>query len=65
MNNDFFGQDWGDLAMIFMSDEVTSEDHWQIALPLTKKLLFMVTNVLFYFVHAILCPEHTGWSFLM
>ena len=46
-----------------------------------KKSLFTITNVLFYFLHAILCPEHTiplktiidrsfrnccqGWSFLM
>ena len=25
-----------------------------------QKLLFMVKNVLFYFLHAILCPEHTN-----
>ena len=25
MNNDFFGHEWGDLAIIFTSDEVTSE----------------------------------------
>ena len=25
VNNDFFGHEWGDLAMIFTSDEVTSE----------------------------------------
>ena len=26
---------------------------------MTQKLLFTVTNVLFYFLYAILCPEHT------
>ena len=45
--------------MIFTSDEVTSENHWQITSPVTKRSLFMVTNVLFYFLHAILCFEHT------
>ena len=33
--------------MIFTSDEVT------------QKSLFTVTNVLFYFLHANLCPEYT------
>ena len=46
-----FGHEWGDLPMIFTSDEVSSR--------VTKKSLFTVTNVLFYFLHAILCPEHT------
>ena len=35
-----------------------SENHWQIAFQVTQKSLFMVVNVLFYFLHAILCPEH-------
>ena len=42
--------------MIFKSDEVTSENHWQIASRVTQKSLFTVTNVLFYSLHAILCP---------
>ena len=45
--------------MIFTSDEVTSENYWQIASRVTPKSLFTVTNVLFYFLHVILCPEHT------
>ena len=45
--------------MIFTSDEVTSENHWQIASRVTQKSLFTVTNVLFYFLHAILYPQHT------
>ena len=45
--------------MVFTSDEVTSENYWQIVSRVTQKSLFMVTNVLFYFLHAILCPEHT------
>ena len=42
--------------MIFTTDEVTSENHWQIASRVTQKSLFTVTNVLLYFLHAILCP---------
>ena len=41
------------LPMIFMS-----ENHWQITSWVTKKSLFMVMNVLFYFSHTILCSEH-------
>ena len=37
---------------------ITSENHWQITSRVTKKLLFVVTSVLFYFLHAILCLEH-------
>ena len=32
-----YGHEWGDLPMIFMSDEVTSENHWQIASGVIKK----------------------------
>ena len=35
------------------------ENHWQIASRVTQKSLFMVTNVLFCFLHAIWCPEHS------
>ena len=42
--------------MIFTSDEVTSENYWQIASRVTQNSLFTVTNVLFYFLYAILCP---------
>ena len=45
--------------MIFTSDEVMSENHWQITSRVSKKLLFTVTNVLFYFLHVILYLEHT------
>ena len=55
-----FCHEWGDSAMIFTSDEVTSENHCRIASRVTKKSLFTVTNVLFYFLHAILCHEHTN-----
>ena len=34
-----FGHEWGDLPMIFMSDEVTSENHWQITSRVTKKIV--------------------------
>ena len=59
-NNDFFCHEWGDSTMIFTSDDVTSENHCRIASRVTKKSLFTVTNVLFYFLHAILCHEHTN-----
>ena len=38
---------------------VTHENHWQIASLVTQKSLFTVTKVLVYFLHAILCHEHT------
>ena len=50
VNNDFW------VTMIFTSDKVTSENHRQIASRVTQKSSFTVTNVLFYFLHAILCP---------
>ena len=43
--------------MIFTSDEVASENHWEIASRVTQKSLFTATNILFYFLHAILYPE--------
>ena len=54
-----FGHEWGDLPMILTSDEVMSENHWWISSRVTIKWLFTVTNVLFDFLYAILCPEHT------
>ena len=56
-----FCHEWGYLAMISTSDEVmsTSENHCWIVSPVTKKSLFTVTNVLFYFLLPILCPVHT------
>ena len=53
-----FGHEWGDLSMIFKSDEVTRENHWQIVSRETKKVLFTVTNISFYFLHAIWYHEH-------
>ena len=57
VNNEFLGHEWGDLPIIFTSDVVTSENHWQFASRVTQKSLFTVTNVLFYLLHAMLCPE--------
>ena len=54
-----FCHEWGDLPMIFTSDKVTSENRWQITSWVTKKLLFMIMNVLFYSLYAVLYPEHT------
>ena len=56
MINDFFCHSWGNSAVIFMSDKVTSENYCRIAL---QKSLFTLTNILSYFLHAILCHEHT------
>ena len=43
--------------MIFMSDEVTSESHWQIASQVTKKFIIHCNScIIVYFLHAILCP---------
>ena len=49
------GHEWGDLPIIFTSEEVTSENYMQIASRVTQKSLFTITNVLFYFLRAILC----------
>ena len=57
-----FGHKWGDLPMIFIIDKVTSENYWQITSMVTKKLLFMLMDVLVYFLHPILsclCSEPT------
>ena len=43
-----------------MSNEFTSENHWQITSRVTKKSLFTVTNkCIIYYLHFILCPKHT------
>ena len=55
MNNDFLGHEWGDLPIIFMCDEVTSQKYWQIASRVTQKSLYTVTSVSFYFLRAMLC----------
>ena len=44
----FWGHEWGDLPIIFMSNGLTSENHWKIASRVTPKSLF----------NAIWCPEH-------
>ena len=57
--NDFHSwlrHSWKSLAnRLTLGDFVTRENHWQIASLVTPKSLFTVTNVLFYFLHAILC----------
>ena len=59
INNDFWVTSEAICQYFFKSDEVKSGNHWQIASRVTQKSLFTVTNVLFYFLHAIFCPEHT------
>ena len=54
----FFGHEWGDLPMIFTSDEVTAENHWQMTSRENKKSLFMVTNVLSYFLYYFISWTH-------
>ena len=63
-NNDYnelrtFFWSRGDLPIMFTSDKVTSENHWHNSLQVIKKSLFTITGSLYYFLHAILCPEHT------
>ena len=48
-----FGLRVGRFANDFHEWRVTSENHLQIASRVTPKLLFTVTNLLFYFLHAI------------
>ena len=50
-----FCHEWGDSATIFTSDEKLFLNR----IMSDKKSFFMVTNVLFYFLLAILYPEHT------
>ena len=38
----------------------TSENHCQIASLVTKKFVIHSNELLFYFLHAILCHEHTN-----
>ena len=52
------GHEWGDLPIIFTSDEATSENYWQITSRGPPKQLFEVTHVLFYFLHAVSYPEY-------
>ena len=54
MNNDF-----GVTSEVICQLFSRSENQWQIASGVTPKSLFTVMNVLFYFLHAIWCPEHT------
>ena len=45
---------WQIASLVFL----TRENHRQIASLVTQKSLFTVTNVLFNFLHPILCSEH-------
>ena len=53
MNNDFWVKSE---SICRWFSFVTHENHRQIASRVTQKSVFTVTNVLFYFLHAILCP---------
>ena len=56
----FLGHEWGDLPMIFTSDEVTSENYRQIASRVTPKIVIHGNECIgFFFLHAVLCPEDT------
>ena len=70
MNNDFVGHEWGELSMISTSDSSLVKIIGKSP-PITlkspnhltrdrKKSLFTETNVLFYFLHAILCHKHNS-----
>ena len=51
----FFCHEWGDSTMVFTSD-VTRENHCRIVSWMTTSV-FTVTHTLFYFLHAIICPD--------
>ena len=55
VNNEFWVTSEA-ICQKFSRVTVTSENYWQIASRVTQKSLFTVTNVLFYFLHAISCP---------
>ena len=40
------GHEWGDFPINLTSDEVKSDNHWQIASRVTQESLFTVANVL-------------------
>ena len=46
--------------MIFESDEGTCEKHCRVALWVTKIGIHGDPYIFFYFLHEILCPEHTN-----
>ena len=48
VNNDFW-----------VTSDGFANNHWQIASRVTQKSLFAAPTVLYYFLHAILSPEHT------
>ena len=48
-----FGYKWGDLRMIFTSDEAMSENYWWITSWVTKNSLFMASYISFYSFHAL------------
>ena len=52
VNNDYFGHQWGDLLMNFMSGTFTSENYEQITSRVTEKSLFMGSQ----FSYALLMP---------
>ena len=54
MNYDFFGHEWGDFSMIFMS-----ENQWQIASWVIKKIVIHINEciILFLTCHFVSC-EH-------
>ena len=56
VNNDFFVTS-GAIRQWFSR---VTKSQVKISLTSDKKSLFTVTNVLFYFLHAILCHEHTN-----
>ena len=59
MNNDFLVTSGVICQCFSTSAEVMSENLWQITSRATKKSLFVVTSVSFYFLYAISCLEHT------
>ena len=51
---------WKSIFFSATSEAIRQWNHCRIASRVTKKSLFTITNVLFYFLHAILCHEDTN-----
>ena len=51
--------EWGDLPKTFTSEEVTSKNYCANRITSDPKIVIHGNECIFYFLYAILCPEHT------
>ena len=70
VNNNFWCHEWGHLPINFMRDEVISENHWQIASQVIKKLLFTCNeSIISFLTHYFMSQTHNSsknyyWSLI-